>query len=119
MFNTALPASKPNVLCAVQSPSLTMLWAVTLNITIWPLVAFTFDTSDFSQMYSRPELALLSNYCAFGLACSIAGPDWFDALDVFYFYAAPFHFWWRMYLICLCFLPGYVLAFQVIRRWNK
>ena len=115
-FGSALPASKPNVLCGMQSPSLTMIWAVTLHLTLLPLATFTFDTLGFCQMYSRPEIVLLSVYGAFGMVSCIAGPAWFDALDLFHFYAGPVEFNVRTYLIGFCFAAGYALVFQVVRR---
>ena len=89
---------------------------MTLQLILLPLATFTVDTLGFCQMYSRPEMVLLSIYGAFGMACCIAGPGWFDALDVFQFYAGPVGFNSRTYLIGLSFAAGYTLVFQAVRR---
>ena len=114
--SSAVPASKSNVLYGMQSPSLAVVWAVTLQLTLLPLATFIVDTLGFCQMYSRPEMVLLAIYGAFGMTCCIAGPGWFDALDVFQFYDGPVSFNLRMYLIGLCFVAGYALVFQAVRR---
>lgn len=74
--HNVLPASKPKS-CGVrvQSPSLTMIWAVTVTGTLLPLATFTFDTLGFCQTYSRAEMALFLTYGAFGVSCIIAGPS--------------------------------------------
>ena len=103
------------MLMLMQSISLTMIWAVAMNGPLLPVATFTFDTLGFCQRHSKAQVALLFTYGAFGVSCTIAGPGWFDAIDLFQFYKLPLVFGWECFLITLAFAACYTLILRLMR----
>ena len=91
----------------LQNPLVTMMWVGILNSTLLPTVNFAIDTYGFCQKYSWAEVALFSVYSIFCMLCCMLSPAWFDVLDVFQFYALPFSFGWKLYLLGVAGMMGY------------
>ena len=106
-------------LSGMQSPALPLIWVAALNATLLPLISFAADTQGFCKSFSKPEVALLLVYGGFCVSCGLAGPNWFDVIDLYHFYSMPFEFWWKVKIAGISFVVCYVLVLQGLRQaWD-
>ncbi|DBA67665.1 TPA: hypothetical protein ACH3X2_001258 [Trebouxia sp. C0005] len=94
----------------------TVIWLVALNSAALPMATSANDTRIFCSKYSKLELILILANTTFGVLCSLLGPSWFDALNVFHFHHLPWAFLWRLYLLICTFLVLYVIALQSVKK---
>ena len=100
----------------MQEIAATVIWLVALNSAALPMATSANDTRIFCSKYSKLELILILANTTFGVLCSLLGPSWFDALNVFHFHHLPWAFLWRLYLLICTFLVLYVIALQSVKK---
>ncbi len=100
----------------MQEIAATVTWLVALNSAALPLAISANDTRIFCPKPSKLELALILANTTFGVLCSLLGPSWFDALNVFHFHHLPWAFLWRLYLLVCGFMTMYVIALQSVKK---
>ena len=114
------PYLQYNMMCVVQSPTLTLVWVIAVNNTVLPVVTFVVDVYGFCKQVSIPEVVLLAIFEGFCIVSATLGPDWFDVLNLFHFYPQPFQWEWRMYMYGIGFISSYLLLFQCVQMaWDK
>ncbi len=111
--------TKSGVVCGVQNPVLTSVWAVCLSQILLPVVSFSADTAQFCQKWSIVEGSLASIYGLFAFLCAFLGASWFDVTNLYKFYHFPFSFSYRFDLIGWCFMVMFMIFLPVTRRvWD-
>ena len=63
-----------------------------------------------------PELVLVGAFLVYMTLCSTFSPGWYDALDIFTFYSLPFSFTFKVELISLGCIVGYISTLLIARR---
>lgn len=107
------------ILCDLQNPVLTTVWALVLCQIILPLLSFGVDTNSFVSKFSKAEVILATAYATFGLVCAFVGPAWFDVTDLYNFYHLDFSFTWKLDLVGWAFFVIYFGVLTVTRRlWD-
>lgn len=105
---------------ALQNPTLSMCWCMSVCQILIPVLTFTKDTQPFCKSMSVAETTLFLIYTTFAFLCNLLGPSFFDAADVFRFYKFPFSYTSWADLFVWTFLFAYLVTVPFTRKlWDK
>lgn len=77
---------------------------------------FPFECFPYCKKANVPELILIGALLVYMTLSCVLSPGWYDANDIFKFFSLPFSFTFKMELICLVCVMGWLWLLAYVRR---